>query len=278
MMDTIALSTSEANRSDEASRPALIFLHYFGGSSRSWTEVIARLAPRFGCHALDLRGFGESDSRAGGYAVNDYADDVAASIRAANIESYVLVGHSMGGKIALALAARRPANLRALVLLAPSPPTPEPIPEAERKRLLDTHGDRRAAEATFGKITAHALPAPVFERCVDDQLRCSPEAWRAWLEGGSREDISSDVARIDVPVLVVAGEMDDPLTADLLRHEVVWRIAGARLAVLPDVGHLLPLENPTTVADLIVDHCVSARPSDPPELLTNNQLDERMSL
>lgn len=256
----------EASRNDrvvsdgEANPPALIFLHYFGGSSRSWAEVIARLAPRYGCHALDLRGFGGSDAHARkGYSVDDYADDVAASISELNVESHVLIGHSMGGKIALALAARRPANLRALVLLAPSPPTPEPIPEAERKRLLHAHGDRLAAEETLGKITARPLPAPVFERCVEDQLRCSPQAWRAWLEGGSREDISIEVTRIDVPVLVVAGEKDEPLTADLLRHEVVRRIAGARLVTLPDVAHLLPLETPTAVAELISGHCASSR-------------------
>lgn len=257
---------------DQANPPALIFLHYFGGSSRSWTEVIARLAPLYDCHALDLRGFGESDAQAQkGYSVGDYADHVAASISESNVESYVLIGHSMGGKIALALAARRPMNLRSLVLLAPSPPTPEPIPEAERRRLLISHGDRRAAEETLGKITARPLPAQLFRWCIEDQLRCSHAAWRAWLEHGSREDISAGVTRIDVPVLVAAGEKDEPLTADFLRHEVVRRIAGARLVTLPDAAHLLPLESAAAVADLIVDQCVLIRRTRSPEPLTNDR-------
>lgn len=236
-----------------AHRPSLVFLHYFGGSSRAWIETIARLAADYHCLAPDLRGFGSSDAPVAGYGLNDYADDVARLIEAANIKSYVLVGHSMGGKIALALAARRPANLRSLVLLAASPPTPEPIPEEERARLLNTHGNRPAAEETFRKITAHPLPE-LFERCVEDALRCSLPAWRAWLEHGSREDISADVMQIDVPTLVVAGGRDEPLNADLQQREVVERINGARLTTLPDVKHLLPLENPAAVAELINKH------------------------
>ena len=231
-------------------------LHYFGGSSGAWADVIARLASRYHCLAPDLRGFGESDApTAGSYTTGDYADDVAALIEATGVNAYVLVGHSMGGKIALRLAARRPAALRALVLLAPSPPTPEPIPDDERARLLGTHGDRHAAEETVRNITHRPLSAPVFARCVADNLRASRPAWRAWLEAGSREDISDDMARIDVPTLVVAGAADAPITAPLLEREVVCRLADARLTTLPDVAHLSPLEAPAAVADLIREHC-----------------------
>src|SRR3954469_3094878 len=94
----------------------LVFLHYFAGSSRAWAPVIDRLADDHRCIAPDLRGFGTADAPATGYAVNDYANDVAALIGALDIGRHVLVGHSMGGKIALALAARRPPGLEALVL------------------------------------------------------------------------------------------------------------------------------------------------------------------
>ncbi len=252
----ITLNVLEPDESNMTAHPtALVFLHYFGGSSRSWTEVIKRLSADYHCIAPDMRGFGESDAPPDGYAVKDYADDVAALIAAANIESYVLIGHSMGGKIALALAARRPAALRFLVLLAPSPPTPEPMPDAERARLLRTHGDREAVEETLRKITAHPLPAAILHRTIEDSLRCSLAAWRAWLETGSREDISTDVTRINVPVLVVAGGADEAMTGELLEREIVRRIGCAQLRTLPGVKHLLPLEDPTAIADLINDHC-----------------------
>ena len=242
-------------RDATANRPALIFLHYFGGSSRTWTEVINHLSVDYRCIAPDLRGFGDSDAPTNGYAVNDYADDIAALIARMNVKNYVLVGHSMGGKIALALAARRLIGLRSLVLLAPSPPTPEPMPNDARARLLATHGDRQAAEETLRKITAHPLPACIFHRTVEDCLRSALPAWRAWLERGSREDISADATNVNVPTVVVAGGADEPLTAEFLRREVVERVVGAQLTTLPGVKHLLPLEDSLKTAELINDHC-----------------------
>lgn len=244
-------------RGSIANRPVLVFLHYFGGSSRTWTEVISRLSADYHCLAPDLRGFGESDAPTSGYAVKDYADDVAGLVAAAKVKNYVLVGHSMGGKIALAFAARRPVGLRSLVLLAPSPPTPEPISEEERARLLNTHGDRAAAIETIGKITAHPVPISLQNLLVEDNLRSSRRAWRAWLETGSREDLSADMKLIDVPVIVAAGGKDESLTARVLQREVVRRIGGARLTTLPDVAHLLPLENSSAIAGLVRRHCES---------------------
>jgi pimeloyl-ACP methyl ester carboxylesterase len=189
------------------------------------------------------------------YAVKNYADDVSDLIATLKIENFVLIGHSMGGKIALALAARNPTGLRSLILLAPSPPTPEPIKEETRAKLLETHGNRRAAAATICAITARKLSAEVFERAVDDNLRTSKAAWEAWLEKGSREDISSEIEKINVPVLAAAGENDETMTPRLVSREIARRIKSARLIVVPEVKHLLPLEVPATIAELLREFC-----------------------
>lgn len=235
----------------DKTRLTLIFLHYFGGSSQSWTEVIERLADEYHCVAPDLRGFGASDDSAESYTIKDYADDVQELIALLKIENFALIGHSMGGKFALALAARNPRNLQSLILLAPSPPTPEPIPENERNRLLTTHGNRCVATETVCKAAALKLSAEIFERAVNDNLRSSEKAWRAWLERESRIDISAIMPNVAVPILVLSGENDKGIGKDLLEHEVVRRIEGAKLVVIPDAGHLLPLEVPETVAKLI---------------------------
>ena len=230
----------------------LVFLHYFGGSSRAWTGVINQLADEHRSVAPDLRGFGNSDAPDAGYETGEMADDVIALIESLSLERYVLVGHSMGGKIALAVAARRPAGLRSLVLLAPSPPTPEPMDDRERTRLLKTYGDRLAAAETVSKIVAQPLPHQEYEQVIEDNLRTSRTAWRAWLEHGSREDISMLMPQINVPVLVAVGAADQVLPAALLEREVVRRITGARLAIVSgNVGHLLPLEAPHATAELI---------------------------
>jgi len=237
------------------SRPSLVFLHYFGGSSCAWTEVIEKLATHYHCVAPDLRGFGASNALPENYAVKDYADDVADLISTLTIENYVLIGHSMGGKIALALAARKPKNLQSLILLAPSPPTPEPIKEDEREKLLASHGNRCVATETVWQAAGGKLPGEIFARAIDDNLRTSEAAWKWWLESGSREDISSEVKKINVPVLVAAGEQDEAMTPKLLKAEIVRRIKNASLIVVPEVKHLLPLEAPEKIADLIRRHC-----------------------
>lgn len=79
---------------------ALVFIHYWGGSRRTWSEVIARLSDGFRCIAVDLRGWGKSGRHTDDYSLFAQADDVESVIGALNLKDYVLVGHSMGGKIA----------------------------------------------------------------------------------------------------------------------------------------------------------------------------------
>lgn len=247
----VSLNTQELGVSADAI-PTLVFLHYFAGSSRAWLPVMDRLADRFHCVAPDLHGFGDSEAPATGYAVADYADDIAALIGALGVEHFVLVGHSMGGKIALALAARQPLGLASLIFLAPSPPTPEPMEDAERQRLLCSQSRRPEAEETVRKILARPLPDPLFAQAVEDSLKSSQPAWSAWLQNGSREDISAQMPCIVVPVLVAAGEADLVLPSELLQREVLARFAKGQMAILPGSGHLSPLEVASSVADLIV--------------------------
>jgi len=101
--------------------PALLLLHYFGGSARSWNALAARLGPKRRCVAPDMRGFG-ANHPGGPYALGDYADDAAAL--ATGLGPFLLVGHSMGAKVAVALAARRPPGLVGVVLVAPFPALP----------------------------------------------------------------------------------------------------------------------------------------------------------
>ena len=237
--------------SNPQSAMALVFLHYFGGASRSWKPVIECLEDDFRCVAPDLRGFGDSDGAQKDLSVGDAADDVQALIKKLQLKNYALVGHSMGGKIALEVAARQPRGLHSLVLLAPSPPSPEPMPDSERTRLMSTHGTRKAALETLQTITAQPLPSRLFEQAVEDNLRSSKGAWQAWLECGSREDISSRMNRIKVPVLVVASACDEGITSKLLQREVVARIEKSRFCEMPAAAHLLPLEAPSAVAVLI---------------------------
>ena len=89
---------------------ALVFLHYWGGSCRTWRHVTTALAASYHTIAVDHRGWGESDAPEAGYALGDLADDAEGVIRALDLRRYIVVGHSMGGKVAQSLASRRPGG------------------------------------------------------------------------------------------------------------------------------------------------------------------------
>ena len=232
---------------------AAVFLHCFGGSGKSWAQVSELLGASWHCVTPDLRGFGDSKSLPEPYTLADAADDVLALVKSLGLDRYTLVGHSMGGKIAMAIAARQPPGLVQLVLLAPSPPSPEPIPTEERAQLLADYLNRAAAENATRKSCGKALPAALFTQAVDDRLCTSHVAWRWWLEIGSKEDISVDLMPIRVPCQVLVGASDINIPASLVQAEVMPHLQAGKLQIVPGVGHLLPLEAPYVVVQAIID-------------------------
>ena len=227
--------------------PALLFLHLFAGSASSWDPVVERLEASCRCVSFDQRGFGAAPPPAPGDALADWVDD--AERIAAGLGPFVLVGHSMGGKIATALAARRPAGLAGLVLVAPSPPTPEPIPD--RAAMLAAWGNPAAAERTARAICARADDPALRDRLVADSLRTSRQAWEWWTLRGSCEDIAAQAAQIVVPTLVLAGAEDATITPAVIRSEVVPRIPGATFETIPNSRHMAPFDAPDVLAATI---------------------------
>ncbi len=243
-----------------ASLPTLVFLHYFGGSVSTWGSVMTLLEDAFPCVALDMRGFGASKAKRdpgenASYSVGRMAGDVCALIAHLKLRNYILVAHSMSGKVALHLASddSRPTGLAGLILVGPSPLTPEPMTEKDRARMLAGWGSEKEARGTLKKITAQLLPENLATVAVDDMLRTSASAWRAWLELGSRESFPERMRRISRPVTLIAGEKDPVITPALVQSEVADRLQEkfSPLTVVQGAGHLMPLEAPEVLAGLI---------------------------
>ena len=228
----------------------LIFLHYFGGGPRSWNDVVARLdgyGAGYGAQTPDLRSVGRWP---GGYSVREAATNVM-QIIGEQSEPFVLVGHSMGGKIAVEIAARAPENLRGCVLIAPSPPSPEPMSDADRADMLCGHGTREAAQRIVKGAAGSELSSENWEIAIEANLAYAERDWTNWIEIGTREDVSAITKNVAVPVLVIAGELDENMSAKFLRGAVVEPIANARLEEIAGAGHLMPQEKPDEVARLI---------------------------
>jgi len=163
-------------------------------------------------------------------------------------ERYILVGHSMGGKTAQFLASRRPKGLVGLVLVAPAPPSPLNLPEETRVNMSGPNVSEVVTAALKQVLTFKPISREDAELLVSDAVRASPVARTAWPRQTSLEDITSTVGQINVPTLVISGDKDKVDPVETLKRELLPRISGAVLQVLPDVGHLSPLEAPKEIA------------------------------
>ena len=250
-------------------------MHFLGGSGREWDEVIAALGDDFRTVAVDMPGFGGS-AAVPGYSVEQMADAVQELLGNLKLARYVLVGHSMSGKVAAVVARRfadrgksaasdgrgsssgnihaeRLDGLEGVILIAPSPPSPEPIPDEKRSGMLaalgeEKHGDRARARAYITKNEERDILPAVLDRAVDEVMRMNRAAWAAWLEHGSKEDWAERVGVLTLPALVVAGEKDRSLGPEQQRSFTMHHFSRAELRVVAGCSHLVPMERPDELA------------------------------
>jgi pimeloyl-ACP methyl ester carboxylesterase len=228
---------------------ALVFLHYWGGSCRTFAPVIARLASGCTVVSYDHRGWGAARDLPGPYGISQLADDVLDVIRELGIGRYVLAGHSMGGKVAQMVASRRPDGLAGLVLIAPAPP--RPAVDAQAADALSHAYDSRmtVSEALQHVLTYRPLPADLREQVLTDSLAAGRDARLAWPLHGITEDITAAASTIEVPVQVLAGQHDRVDPPASLEANILPVIPGARMTVIEGTGHLSPLEVPAQIAN-----------------------------
>lgn len=242
---------------------ALVFLHYYGGSSRTWQSVISQLPDHYRTVAIDHRGWGLSDTPKSGYRIADLASDAEGVIAALKLKRYILIGHSMGGKVAQLMASRRPQGLEGLMLIAPSPPSPMMLSKEDRDRLTSAYSSRESVEFVIDNVlTSRPLSPALREQVIEDSLSAGTEAKAAWPDIAMREDITSAVASINVPVRVISGELDRVDTPETLQRELLPRIPHAAMMIVHDTGHLSPLESPQEIAGYISNFAASVERSD----------------
>ena len=252
-MPTVPLDLSTIVRWGERG-PTVVFLHYYSGAASSWTAVAEKLKNRFQCVALNLPGFGACPSLEKP-SLEAYATWVAEQIEASGITEYILVGHSMGAKIAMQLAATQsadsPSKISDLLLVAPSPATIEPMSEADKHRLLDVHPSRKQAETTVSSGSVLPIPPELRHLAIITHMIAEPSAWRWWPEEGMKHSIAGLVKNISIPVTVLASHDDPVIDHAQVQTDVIDLIPNAKLISVSGVGHLIPLEKPKLIADSI---------------------------
>lgn len=231
--------------------PALVFLHYFSGAAASWQWVIDELQTEFRCLAIDLPGFGNAPPLAEP-SLESYSQFIRNAITHLKLNRVVLIGHSMGGKLALQVAAdMADSGLEQVILIAPSPATQEPMPEDERDRLLGDHHQPSTAETTVDSASQAILSEQQRATAIQTHIQAEDTAWRWWLLTGMNHSIAPLMAQIQIPVTVLASPNDPVIPFEVIRQDVVNLLPHSQLIKVPDVGHLMPLEVPKAIARLI---------------------------
>jgi len=239
---------------------SILLIHGFPLDHLLWRHQLSVLS-RWQCLAPDLRGAGASHGpdSPDEYSIARYAGDLIQLLDDSQIDQAVVCGLSMGGYIAFELLRQVPKRIRALILCN----TKAVADTAEGKRGRDVlaaraqkEGARGVAEELVPKLLARATRErqPDVVREVTEMIERQPVsgivgALRALRD---RPDSTPLLARIRVPVLVVAGD-DDQIVPAAGMQEMAGAIAGARFVVIPGGGHLAPLEQPTAVNRILAD-------------------------
>ncbi len=226
-----------------------LLLHGAGGSHLDWPAGLRRLAglSDTAVYAPDLPGHGRSPAP-GRDSIGAYADIIGEFITALALPRVALVGHSMGGAIALKLALRQLPQVVGLALLA----TGARLPVAET--ILAQSISNFAASTEF--ITRYAWAAHAPEAARQAALlrlrQTSPQVLHGDFVACNQFDVRGRLAEIGVPTLVIGAE-EDKMTPPRFSQYLAEHIPGAKLLLLAQTGHMLTLEREAEVATAVCD-------------------------
>lgn len=248
----IALSSRVRPGSTDSGR-AVVFIHGVGSSSAAWAPVIAAMPDSYTVITYDLRGHGASPRPPGPYVITDFVDDHVALVGSLGHECVHVVGESLGGLIAQAIAVRAPQSVDGVVILSAIAGRTE----AERtaalirfQQLVD-----RGPDPVWLRTSASRWFTPQFmdkhPDVVEEMLaRIATNDWGSYVAAYrvlATTDLGDELDRIKSPTLVMTGADDvgSPPHMSRLLHE---RIHDSQLVILQGQRHLPSVETPDVVA------------------------------
>jgi pimeloyl-ACP methyl ester carboxylesterase len=219
--------------------PAALLLHGWGGTSASLQPLAAHLAQRFRTVTPDLPGFGHTALPPTDWGVADYAAWAEELLAKLGIRRAVLLGHSFGGRIAIVLAATRPALVERLVLIDSAGLRPPPAARRRAIVLVSKAGRAAAALPLFGPLAARLRRR--WHRLVGAEDYANAGPLRGTFVRVVNQDLREFLPRVTAPTLLLWGAADTatPASDGALMAQLIPQ---ARLIVFPRAGHFAYLE------------------------------------
>ncbi|HEV3157006.1 MAG TPA: alpha/beta hydrolase [Candidatus Baltobacteraceae bacterium] len=227
---------------------ALVFIHGWQADGRIWEPVIHELRGEIHSVSLDLRGCGGSAPAPGPFTIEQLARDVGDAVHALGLAPAAIVGHSMGGAIALRLAIDDPSAVRALVLIAGIPVDGLHFSPKIDALFRSVPGNPAGTRLWLSGLPLHPFSPANLEMLLAAAATVRPQAARESYASWTNLNFRSELGRIRAPTVVIAPEGDQPMTPQLMRERLADPIIGSRFVVLPDSGHYAPVEQPFAVA------------------------------
>lgn len=269
-------------RTPGAEDETVLYVHGLGGSSTNWTDLAALLAPWANGASIDLPGFGFSEpERAFDFSLDAHAEVVRKYVEGLDRGPVHLVGNSMGGAVALLVAARHPGLVRTLTLISPAMPDRRPDPRrlsdplmalaylplvgkrARRKLAAYTARERAQQVIRLCFADPHSFPDHRMAELVEEHTARAELAWanaamsrstfgifRTWFARGEAS-LWRVAPTVRVPALVVWGS-EDKVISVRRADRTAKLLPRGRLLVLPRTGHVAQMERPVAVAKAIL--------------------------
>ncbi len=264
MASSVRFKGTDVVYSQSGSGLVVVLLHGFLEERGMWHGVASALQGSNTVIAIDLPGHGDTGCMGPVHSMEDHAGAVAAVLTELDADSCVAVGHSMGGYIALALAALYPELIKGLVLFHSSALPDSPERKKERQRII------RIVEHDRGMFINTAIPSLFPERTVH-RFETEIADIISKAEGFPKQGIIANVRGImertdrtdmlrngSFRKLMVQGTEDPVISNDSFEQQVALD-AGIRVEVLQGIGHMGHIETPRECERIIKDFCADVR-------------------
>ncbi|WP_416977572.1 4-carboxymuconolactone decarboxylase [Streptomyces sp. T028] len=230
-----------------------------GATWHMWDRQVPELAQHWRIFRYDLPGHGGAPAYPAG-SVSDLAERLLATLDGLGVQRFGYAGCAFGGAVGVELALRHPERVASLALIAASPRFGTADEFRQRGVIVRTNGldpiARTSPDRWFTAGFAAAQPA-ITEWAVQMVRTTDPGCYIAACEALAAFDVRAELGRIGAPTLVLVGS-DDQVTGPAEARTLVAGIPDARLAVVPAASHLVPVEQPAAVTDLLLRHFSTA--------------------